>query len=164
MIQLEMIEEDMVFSLASSIIKNVLEHCLNDRKILGEELADVYYKVNKERFEKICKKEGYEVFWRFVAIDNIPTYECTIEGGVTGDCLPIVAKIVVTSSVKGNEVKDNIIDWFRNEFVPSASDETIAALIHLYKRFGDELLKDEVSKQFVKDLADEYKNTPVQRR
>lgn len=30
------------------------------------------------------------------------------------------------------QVNDNILNWFRNEFVPNASDETIARLWYFY--------------------------------
>ena len=49
-----------------------------------------------------------------------------------------------------------MIEWFRNEFIPKCNDSTIAALIFLYNKYGDELITNEESKQFVVDLKEQY--------
>lgn len=49
-----------------------------------------------------------------------------------------------------------MIEWFRNKFIPKCSDSTIAALIFLYNKYGNELITNEDSKKFVIDLKEKY--------
>lgn len=49
-----------------------------------------------------------------------------------------------------------MIEWFRNKFIPKCSDSTIAALIFLYNKYGNELITNEDSKKFVIDLKEQY--------
>ena len=49
-----------------------------------------------------------------------------------------------------------IIEWFRNKFIPKCSDSTIAALIFLYNKYGNELITNEDSKNFVINLKEQY--------
>ena len=49
-----------------------------------------------------------------------------------------------------------IIEWFRNKFIPKCSDSTVAALIFLYNKYGDELITNEDSKNFVINLKEQY--------
>lgn len=50
----------------------------------------------------------------------------------------------------------SLIEWFRTKFIPKCSDSTIAALIFLYNKYGDELVTNEESKQFVVELKEQY--------
>ena len=50
----------------------------------------------------------------------------------------------------------SLIEWFRTKFIPNCSDKTIAALIFLYNKSGDELVTNEESKQFVVELKEQY--------
>ena len=49
-----------------------------------------------------------------------------------------------------------IIEWFRSKFIPKCSDSTVAALIFLYNKYGDELITNEDSKNFVINLKEQY--------
>ena len=60
-------------------------------------------------------------------------------------------------------ISDNILKWFRNEFIPNCSDMTIAALIFLYDKYGEELKNDMESREFVKQKKEQYLKTPVAR-
>lgn len=47
----------------------------------------------------------------------------------------------------------NMLDWFRNKFIPNATDFTIAELIFLYNKFGkDESDMDEDEWEFIDDF------------
>lgn len=61
------------------------------------------------------------------------------------------------------EVKDNILKWFIEEFIPNASEDTMAALLFLYKKYGNELQTNEESRKFVCECKERYKMTPVWR-
>lgn len=61
------------------------------------------------------------------------------------------------------QVNDNILNWFRKEFVPNASDETIAALVFLYNKYGEELSTSESAKEFIEEETQRLKMTPVNR-
>lgn len=50
----------------------------------------------------------------------------------------------------------SLIEWFRTKFIPKCSDSTIAALIFLYNKYGDELITNEDSKNFVINLKEQY--------
>lgn len=50
----------------------------------------------------------------------------------------------------------SLLEWFRTQFIPNCSDSTIAALIFLYNKYGNELLTNEESKQFVAELKKQY--------
>ena len=50
----------------------------------------------------------------------------------------------------------SMLEWFRTQFIPNCNDLTIAALIFLYNKYGDELLTNEESKQFVCELKEQY--------
>ena len=54
-----------------------------------------------------------------------------------------------------------ILHWFRNKFIPNASDETIAQLIFLYQKHCDPNDISESEKQFIKELTEKYKNMDV---
>ena len=49
-----------------------------------------------------------------------------------------------------------LIEWFRNEFVPKCSDLTITALIFLYNKYNKELLDSADSREYIRQLCDEY--------
>ena len=49
-----------------------------------------------------------------------------------------------------------MIEWFRNKFIPKCGDSTIAALIFLYNKYGNELIANEDSKNFVLNLKEQY--------
>lgn len=49
-----------------------------------------------------------------------------------------------------------LIEWFRNEFIPNCSDLTITALIFLYNKYNKELLDNADSREYIRQLCDEY--------
>lgn len=55
----------------------------------------------------------------------------------------------------------NTIDWFRKDFIPQASDETITQLIFLYKKYYNPENLSESEKIYIKALCEKYKNTGV---
>lgn len=62
------------------------------------------------------------------------------------------------------EVKDNILKWFIEEFVPNASEDTMTALLFLYRKYGDELAEKEEARDFIRDQKTYYKTIPVDRK
>lgn len=56
----------------------------------------------------------------------------------------------------------NQLDWFKNEFIPNASDFTIAQIMFLFQKFGkpiSRLSTEEVD--FINDLKNAWKSTEV---
>lgn len=49
-----------------------------------------------------------------------------------------------------------LIEWFRNEFISKCSDLTIASLIFLYNKYNKELLDNVDSREYIRQLCDEY--------
>lgn len=54
----------------------------------------------------------------------------------------------------------NTIDWFRTKFIPNCSEDTIAALMFLYRKYCEQLSDDE--KQFIREQKEIFKNTEAQ--
>ena len=54
------------------------------------------------------------------------------------------------------------LEWFREKFIPNATDFTIAQIMFLFQKFGKdikEMEQDEV--EFIEDLMKAWKNTKV---
>ena len=64
---------------------------------------------------------------------------------------------------KNKIVADNCLHWFRDEFVPNASDTTIAILMFLYNKFAPDLKESADGREFIAEKRDLYLSTPVDR-
>lgn len=54
-----------------------------------------------------------------------------------------------------------IFEWFKNHFLPNASDITLCTLCFLYEKYSNELLEDGESQLFIKQYMEKIKNCPV---
>ena len=54
------------------------------------------------------------------------------------------------------------LEWFKKEFIPNATDFTIAQIMFLFQKFGKdikEMEQDEI--KFIEDLMNAWKSTEV---
>lgn len=55
----------------------------------------------------------------------------------------------------------NLLDWFRNVFVPKADEKTIAQLIFLYGKHCNPKDVSDYGNEFIKAKIEDYKKTEV---